>query len=327
MIRLSRSQVSAVAKLTALEQSLAAIEFMPDGTIVTANANFLAVMGYTAAEIVGQHHRLFVDPSEAGTDAYAQFWASLGRGQQQSAVFRRIAKGGRTIWVQGLYAPILDRSGRVERVLKHATDITVQTDARLSATEASRQTLANVQAVAAAAEEMSTSILEISGNMARSKEAVDGISGRARAADHSTGQLRDSARAMDNVVRVISKIADQINLLALNATIEAARAGAAGKGFAVVAAEVKALAGQTTAATIEISNQIAGMQAVSDEVAEMLGAIGSNVTEVEAYVTGIASAIEEQTAVTRDISVSMQAAAEEIASISAGLDRLGSNAA
>ncbi len=311
----------------AICRSQAVIAFDLDGTILEANRNFLDAVGYRADEIIGQHHRIFVDPAYAAGAEYAAFWADLRRGSFRSGIFRRQGRNGREVWLQASYNPILDAAGRPYRVMKFAADITATTQARLHATDATRLTLGNVQAVAAAAEELSASVMEISANMSRSKEAVDGISHKARASDAFTRQLRDAARAMDSVVQTITKVAEQTNLLALNATIEAARAGVAGKGFAVVATEVKALASQTTAATAEISNQIAQMQTISDEVAGMLHAIGLTVDEVQGYVTGVASAIEEQSAVTREISGSMHAAAGELGSISASLDQLASNAA
>ncbi|WP_162559771.1 PAS domain-containing methyl-accepting chemotaxis protein [Methylobacterium radiodurans] len=314
-------------QMEAISRSQAVIAFAVDGTILEANRNFLDAVGYQSGEIVGQHHRMFVDPAYAAGPEYAAFWADLRRGNFRSGVFQRRARNGRDIWIQASYNPILDAAGRPYKVLKFAADITAATQARLEATDATRYTLSNVQAVAAAAEELSASVTEISANMARSKRAVDAISQRSHAADAFTRQLRDAARAMDGVVQTITKVAEQTNLLALNATIEAARAGAAGKGFAVVATEVKALASQTTAATAEISSQIARMQTVSDEVAEMLNAIGLTVGEVQDYVTGVASAIEEQSAVTQEISGSMHAAAGDLGRISSSLDQLSSNAA
>ncbi|MCM5557209.1 PAS domain-containing methyl-accepting chemotaxis protein [Pleomorphomonas sp. JP5] len=112
------------AVLDSLGRSQAVIEFEPSGKIITANAHFLKALGYDLAEIVGRHHSMFVDPAEARTDAYAAFWKSLAEGQYRSAEFKRIAKGGREIWIQATYNPVLDRSGKVVRVVKFATDVT-----------------------------------------------------------------------------------------------------------------------------------------------------------------------------------------------------------
>ncbi len=114
------------AKLAALSRSLATIEFALDGTILDANPNFLATVGYTLEEIRGRHHSLFVPPSELGSEAYREFWDSLRRGTFASAEYKRLAKGGREVWIQASYNPVLDASGKPVKIVKFATDITDQ---------------------------------------------------------------------------------------------------------------------------------------------------------------------------------------------------------
>ncbi len=114
------------ATLEAVSKSLAVIEFAPDGTILTANANFLATVGYELGEIVGQHHRIFVEPAYAGSSAYREFWDRLRRGEFDAAEYKRIGKGGREIWIQASYNPILDASGKPVKVVKFASDVTKQ---------------------------------------------------------------------------------------------------------------------------------------------------------------------------------------------------------
>lgn len=111
-------------RLSALDRSLATIEFSPDGVILDANANFLKVVGYERSEVVGRHHRMFVDEAEAASEDYAAFWRTLRSGAFHSAEFRRIGKGGREIWIQATYNPILDRIGRVASVVKYAAEVT-----------------------------------------------------------------------------------------------------------------------------------------------------------------------------------------------------------
>ncbi|CAE6776092.1 methyl-accepting chemotaxis protein [Nitrospira defluvii] len=110
----------------AMSKSQAIIEFNLDGTIVTANDNFLSCLGYTLDEIKGQHHRMFCDPAYVGTIEYQAFWAKLNRGEFDSGVYKRIAKGGREIWIQAVYNPILNAAGKATKVVKFATDITAQ---------------------------------------------------------------------------------------------------------------------------------------------------------------------------------------------------------
>jgi methyl-accepting chemotaxis protein len=111
-------------KLEALDLSQAIIEFKLDGTILTANQNFLDAMGYRLDEIEGRHHGIFVDATERDSASYAEFWRSLNSGKAQTAEFRRIGKGGKEVWIQASYNPILDRSGKPYKVVKFATDIT-----------------------------------------------------------------------------------------------------------------------------------------------------------------------------------------------------------
>jgi methyl-accepting chemotaxis protein len=114
----------AQATLDAISRSQAVIEFAPGGTILTANANFLEVMGYTLEEISGQHHRIFVDPAEAAGADYRLFWERLDGGAFQSAEYKRIGKNGREVWIQASYNPVLGPDGKVAKVVKFATDVT-----------------------------------------------------------------------------------------------------------------------------------------------------------------------------------------------------------
>jgi methyl-accepting chemotaxis protein len=115
--------------LSAIDQSYAYVEFDLAGQVLTANKNFLAVLGYTAAEIVGKHHRMFVAPVEAVLASYEQFWRDLNAGKAQNAVFRRIAKSGEDVWIQAVYAPVSDEMGRVVKIVKIATDVTKDVNA------------------------------------------------------------------------------------------------------------------------------------------------------------------------------------------------------
>lgn len=123
--------VSAKATLKALERAFAIIEFSPDGKILRANAGFLATMGYTAQDIVGRHHSMFVDAEYAASQAYGDFWRELKGGAVNAGQFRRFARGGREVWIQASYTPILGRSGRVKRIVKVASDITVAKQAAI----------------------------------------------------------------------------------------------------------------------------------------------------------------------------------------------------
>ena len=110
-------------QVDAINKSQAVIHFNPDGTIISANENFLKTVGYTLDEIKGQHHSMFVDPEEAKSWDYASFWQKLGQGQFQTREFRRYGKGGKEIWLQASYNPIFDLNGKPFKVVKYASDI------------------------------------------------------------------------------------------------------------------------------------------------------------------------------------------------------------
>jgi methyl-accepting chemotaxis protein len=112
------------AMVAAISRSQAVIEFKLDGTIVTANQNFLLVLGYSADEIVGRHHSMFVEPAYAMSADYRVFWDRLNKGEFVAEKFRRLAKGGREVWIQASYNPLMDSSGKPFKVVKFATDIT-----------------------------------------------------------------------------------------------------------------------------------------------------------------------------------------------------------
>ena len=113
-------------QIAAINRSQAVIQFEMDGTIITANENFLKAMGYTLDEIKGRHHGIFVDDAYRQSADYKQFWAGLGRGEFIAGEYRRIGKGGREVWIQGAYNPILDGAGKPLKVVKYAVDVTTQ---------------------------------------------------------------------------------------------------------------------------------------------------------------------------------------------------------
>jgi methyl-accepting chemotaxis protein len=180
---------------------------------------------------------------------------------------------------------------------------------------AAEQVSKNVQTVATGTEEMSISIKEI----ARSAQQAAGVATQAvkvaEATNTIVGRLGESSVEIGNVIKVITSIAEQTNLLALNATIEAARAGEVGKGFAVVANEVKELAKETAKATEDISRKIEAIQAGAHGAVQTIGQISAIIHQINDYQGTIASAVEEQTATTNEISRNLTEAAKASAEI------------
>ncbi|MEO1078776.1 MAG: PAS domain-containing methyl-accepting chemotaxis protein [Pseudomonadota bacterium] len=113
-----------IAENAAVSGAFACISFLPDGTIIEANDNFLKAMGYTADEVRGKHHRIFVDPEEAQSKEYREFWAELAAGKAQSRRFRRLSKQHRNVFIQASYMPVREATGAVRKIVKYASDIT-----------------------------------------------------------------------------------------------------------------------------------------------------------------------------------------------------------
>ncbi|MBK5960661.1 chemotaxis protein [Rhodoplanes elegans] len=323
-----------LGKVNAMGRSQAVIEFNLDGTIITANENFLAVLGYTLAEIQGKHHSLFVDPAERAGADYKRFWEALNRGEFQARQYRRIGKGGKEVWIEASYNPIFDMNGRVYKVVKFATDLSkrkaenaaladtfeqtvkslvgtvaasadeMQHEAQ-SLAAAAEQTTVQSTTMAVASEELSTSAREIARQLTEATRIIDTAVTEAQKSDKLVGELLHAADKVGEVTKMIAQIAAQTNLLALNATIEAARAGEAGKGFSVVASEVKTLASQTGKATEEIEQQIRGIQESTKITAATIQEFGRVISRISEVNTSISGAVEEQSAATGEVSANI----------------------
>ena len=184
---------------------------------------------------------------------------------------------------------------------------------------ASEEASTNVQSVASSSEELTSSVSEISRQVQESSRVASEAVDQAQRTNHRVGELSKAAARIGDVVELINTIAGQTNLLALNATIEAARAGEAGRGFAVVASEVKALAEQTAKATGEISQQIGGIQAATEDSVGAIREIGNTIGRMSEISSTIAAAIEEQGAATQEISRNIQQAAAGTSQVSSNI--------
>lgn len=332
-------------QVAAIRKAQAVIEFNLDGTILDANDHFLDLMGYGLEEIKGRHHSTFVDPKYAVSAEYRQFWVDLGNGLRKTGKFKRFNKAKKAVWIEGNYFPILDLNGKPFKVVKYSTDITalheveeglqetVQTLASASeeltavsqqmasnaeetaaqanvASAAAEQVSRSVSTVATGTEEMGASIREIARSANDAARVATSAVTVADKTNRTINKLGESSAEIGNVIKVITSIAQQTNLLALNATIEAARAGEAGKGFAVVANEVKELAKQTAKATEDISRKIETIQGDTRQAVDAIGQISAIILQINDIQNTIASAVEEQTATTAEISRSVSEAAK-----------------
>ena len=283
------------AKLAALGKTKAVIEFNMDGTIVTANENFLSALGYhSLSSIQGEHHRMFVDVEERNSIEYRQFWDALNRGEFFSGEFRRIRSDGSEIWIDAVYFPLADSEGNLYKVVKFASDITQQIYLRNRANRTSESVETSIQ-------QMAETIREISSHANESAMLAQDTEKDVDATTSSVEQLDASSRVIENVIELIRNLADQTNLLALNATIESARAGEAGRGFAVVANEVKELAKQTSEATENINNSVLEIRDLIAKSVESSSQVSKKIRNVSESMGSVAAAVEEQSATMNDL--------------------------
>ena len=180
-------------QIDAIGKSQGVIEFNMDGTVITANQKFLDVINYSLDEVKGKHHRLFVDPAYANSTEYRAFWERLNRGEYDAALYKRIAKGGREVWIQASYNPILDLNGKPYKVVKYASDVTEQKNYQIQVEAVLKETRRVMEALSA-------------GDLTQSMEGA------------FTGEfavLRDAVvRTIENLRDIVGKIMEAVDLIA-----------------------------------------------------------------------------------------------------------------
>lgn len=255
-------------QVAAIRKSQAVIEFDLAGTVLDANENFLRTVGYSLDEIKGKHHSLFVEPAQRGSDAYARFWKKLGRGEYDDGQYLRFGKGGRKLWIQASYNPILDALGKPYKIVKYATDIT----ANVTAQEALRLAVEEIRSVVASAKAKDlTRRVPLSGASGEVGELCNGVN-----------DLLDSVAG---IVRTVSEMSGQI-------TANSARISRDGRDLAERTEEQASSLEETAATTEELAasvkqsaeraRQATGLGATASEAAQRGGAIvGEAVSAME----------------------------------------------
>jgi methyl-accepting chemotaxis protein len=263
---------------------------------------------------------VFRDNAVALRAAEAEKEAQKMRAEQERKAALRMVADDLNSAVKSTVDVLDAAAGQIRRSAEQLAKLAEDTASRVGmAGSASNEASENVKAVAAATEELSASVAEIGSQVTSSAQRAQRAVDEAERTNETVRGLADAAQRIGDVVNLINDIASQTNLLALNATIEAARAGDAGKGFAVVASEVKNLANQTSQATDDIASQVGAIQEATSRAVSEIAGIGKSIAEINDASNGIAAAVEEQDAATREISGNITNASQGVSDVSINL--------
>ncbi len=289
--------LDAAMQIQAIGRSQAVIEFRMDGTIVSANDNFLRLFGFALDEIKGKNHGMFLDESYRQSVEYREFWAVLSRGEYQSGEFKRIGKGGRELWVQTSYNPILDMTGAPCKVLEYATDITAQ---KMAAAELDRKVDVTLQFVQEASHGDLTKELAIHGDDAigRVANSLRGLMGTLRS---SLSQMSSSAQSVGAASEQLNAISQQMagnaEETATQATVVSAASDQVSKNVGVVAAsseEMLASIREIAKSSNEAARVARAAVGVADSTNHTIAKLGDSSVEIGKVIKVITS-IAQQT--------------------------------
>lgn len=303
------NQVELESKWEAAQQIFAVVEYDPDGKILSTNDGFLRMVGYSAREIVDQHHSIFCTADHIQSQDYRDFWMALAKGETRSGCFQFKARFDREMYLQANYSAVLDALGRVQKVIMYGMDVTDFVKFKSISLDKAMGILGEAEAVRSAQDSGRNEVVALSDTLSSSRDKIANGEGALGSGLKELQGLQEAVKVISDTVATVSEIATQTNLLAFNAAIEAARVGENGEGFSIVADEVRRLAERNTAAAREIATQVRivteRMESGSEQTETAIAALQSGNATLQdgiGRISGLLSAAESQSARVQELS-------------------------